>query len=51
MDGSALFAVNEKQPVVCAKRKKSRGQGILAWKALLDWNEFNMSKSGAKGIN
>jgi hypothetical protein len=33
------------------RRKKSRGQGILAWKALLDWNEFNMSNTRAEGIS
>jgi hypothetical protein len=32
------------------KRKKSRGRGILAWKALLDWNEFNLSNTRAEGI-
>jgi hypothetical protein len=50
MDGSP-YSLSMRKKLSLRKRKKSRGQGFLAWKALLDWNEFNMSKSRAEGIS
>jgi hypothetical protein len=51
MDGSCYF-LSMRNNLWFRERKKSRvSWEFLASKALLDWNEFNMSKFRAKGIN
>ncbi len=51
MDDSP-YSASMRNSLSLRRRKKSRGSGILAWKALLDWNEFiELSNTRAEGIN